>query len=218
MAQPRPAETPPMSARTNTSHTDKCCEKNIAGAPTLLQGFEGYTRGCASAPPRNITATRREEHPISKRQPLWVPNGYHRRGSGATVRDGHEGPLITGNKPLFRKNNKTQTNPQIIEHTQHNRSPVRGAAHGPSNLSGSSSGSPLEQTSTSLEGWMPPRANLRLTRGMDAPSGESPPSSRDRCPPRANLHLARGLYAPSGESPPRSRPPQARGPRACSPD
>jgi hypothetical protein len=49
----------------------------------LLQGFGGYTHGCASAPPRNNTTTRREERPISKRQPLRVPNGYHRRGSGA---------------------------------------------------------------------------------------------------------------------------------------
>jgi hypothetical protein len=69
----------------------------------LLQGFGGYTRGCSSAPPRNGTATGREERPISKRQPLRFPNGYHRRGSGATVGDGHKGPLITGENPLFCK-------------------------------------------------------------------------------------------------------------------
>jgi hypothetical protein len=67
----------------------------------LLQGFGNYTRGCASAPPRNGTATRREERPISKHQPLRVPNRYHRRGSGATVGGDHKGPLITGKKPLF---------------------------------------------------------------------------------------------------------------------
>jgi hypothetical protein len=55
----------------------------------LVQGFGGYTRGCASAPPRNSTTTMREESPISKRQPLRVPNGYHHRGSGATVGDNH---------------------------------------------------------------------------------------------------------------------------------
>jgi hypothetical protein len=103
MALPRPAKTLPMPARTNTSHTDKMQWKNLAGAPTLLQGFGGYTRGCASAPPRNNTTTRREEGPISKRQPLRVPNGYHRRGSGATVGDSHEGPLITGENPFFKK-------------------------------------------------------------------------------------------------------------------
>jgi hypothetical protein len=36
--------------------------------------------------------TRREEYP-SKHQPLRVPNGYPRRGSGATVGDSHRGPL-----------------------------------------------------------------------------------------------------------------------------
>jgi hypothetical protein len=69
----------------------------------LLQGFGGYTRRCASAPPRNSIATRREERPISKHQPLRVPNGYHRRGSGATVGDSHEGPLITREKAHFQK-------------------------------------------------------------------------------------------------------------------
>jgi hypothetical protein len=77
MAQPRPARTMPMPAEIDTSHTDKHCEKNPAGAPTLLQVFGGYTLGCASTPPRNNTATRREERPISKCQPLRVPNGYH---------------------------------------------------------------------------------------------------------------------------------------------
>jgi hypothetical protein len=55
----------------------------------LLQGFGGYTRGWASAPPPNNTATTREECPISKHQPLRDPNGYHRRGSGDTVGDSH---------------------------------------------------------------------------------------------------------------------------------
>jgi hypothetical protein len=84
--------------------------ENLAGTPTLLQGFGGYTRGCASVPPQNNTATRREERPISKHQLLRVPNGYHRIGSGATVGDSHKGPLITGKNPLLRKIIKTQTN------------------------------------------------------------------------------------------------------------
>jgi hypothetical protein len=84
-----------MPDETNTSHTDKTLQKNLAGASSLLQGFGVYTHGCASVPPRNSTTNRREESPISKHQPLRVPNGYHRRGSG--------GPLITGGNPLFRK-------------------------------------------------------------------------------------------------------------------
>jgi hypothetical protein len=68
----------------------------------LLQGFGGYTRRCASVPPRNSTTTRREESPISKHQPLRVPNGYHCRGSGAIVEDSW-GTLITGENALFKK-------------------------------------------------------------------------------------------------------------------
>jgi hypothetical protein len=69
-----------------------------------LQGFGGYTRGCASAPPQNSTAIRREEGSISKRQPLRVPNKYHRRGSGATIGDRHKSPLITRENPFFFAN------------------------------------------------------------------------------------------------------------------
>jgi hypothetical protein len=127
-----------------------------------------------------------------------------------------------------------QTNPQIIKNTPHDHGPMREGAHGPSNLSGPSSGQPqrpLRRNSASLEGWPPPRANLRLTRGLAAPSGETPPRSRAGRPlrrisaslegwppPRAKLRLAQGLVAPSGESPPCSRLPQARGPCAHSPD
>jgi hypothetical protein len=100
MAPPRPAETLLTPAETNTSHTDRL-RKNLAGAPTLPQGFGGYTRGCASTPPQNSTATRREECPISKHQPLRVPNGYHRRGLGATVGDSHGGPLNNLGKTHF---------------------------------------------------------------------------------------------------------------------
>jgi hypothetical protein len=69
MAPPIPAGILPMPAETNTSHTSTIGKKNLAGAPTLLQGFRGYTCGCANAPPRNNTVSRREECPISKRQP-----------------------------------------------------------------------------------------------------------------------------------------------------
>jgi hypothetical protein len=37
----RPAEISQMPAETNTPHTGRSCEKNLAGAPTLLQGFRG---------------------------------------------------------------------------------------------------------------------------------------------------------------------------------
>jgi hypothetical protein len=200
------------------------------------EGFGSYTRGCASAPQRNSTTTRREERPINKRQPLRVPNGYHLRGSGATVGDNHKGPLMTSEKTPFWQNNKTQTNPQTANHTPRNRGPVLRRAHSSNNLSGLSSGQlwypsgellsrsrarhrttksplrsrgrrPMGRISTSLEGQMPPWANLHLARGVDAPLGESPPRSRgrrplgqlsasldDSAPPQAILRLPRGLH------------------------
>jgi hypothetical protein len=90
---------------------------------------------------------------------------------------------------------------------------------------------PLGRISASLEGPAPPRANLRLTRGPRAPSGESPPRSRaprplgrisasleGLAPPLVNLRLARGDDAPSRNSLLRSRPTRARDTRAHSPD
>jgi hypothetical protein len=73
MAPPWLAEIPPRPVATNTSHTRSTLWKNLAVVHALLQGFGGYTRGCASAPPRNDTTTRREEGPIRKHQPLRVP-------------------------------------------------------------------------------------------------------------------------------------------------
>jgi hypothetical protein len=62
MAPPRLAETLPRLAETNTSHADKMMRKNLVGAFTLLQGFGVYTRGCASAPPRNNNQEGRTSH------------------------------------------------------------------------------------------------------------------------------------------------------------
>jgi hypothetical protein len=41
VAPPRPAEISPMPTETNTLHTGRSFEKNLAEAPTLLQGFGG---------------------------------------------------------------------------------------------------------------------------------------------------------------------------------
>jgi hypothetical protein len=71
---------------------------------------------CSSMPPRNSTTSRREERPISKHQPLRDPNGYHRKGSGATVGDSPRGPLNNrGKTHFFRK--IMQTNLQNMTHT-----------------------------------------------------------------------------------------------------
>jgi hypothetical protein len=177
-----------------TPRTPADSAKNPARAPTRLQGFGGYTRGCASAPPRNSTTFRREGCPISKHHPLRDPNGYRRRGSGATVGDSHRGPPKNrGKNPFSFANNKTHMNSQIINHAQDNHGPVAGA-HGPGNLSGPpewSAPAPLGRNSGLLEGHNTVLTELRLARGMDAPSGETPPRSR--------------AGRPSGETPPRSR-------------
>jgi hypothetical protein len=41
VASPRPAGILPMPTETNTPHAGRFCVKNLAGAPTLLQGFGG---------------------------------------------------------------------------------------------------------------------------------------------------------------------------------
>jgi hypothetical protein len=107
-------------------------------------------------------------------------------------------------------------------------------AHDPVNLSGPSSSrsrhpssetpprlrdpAPYYRDSASLEGWTPPQAKLHLARGLDTPSGETPPRSRTGAP-RAKLRLTRGLDAPSGRNsaslegwtPPRAKPASLKG-------
>jgi hypothetical protein len=89
-------------------------------------------------------------------------------------------PYINGEDPFSFANNKAQTNSEIISHTQDNHDPVAGA-HGPGSLNGPSERSapaPLERNSTSLEEHGVVLMELRLARGLDAPSGETPPHSR----------------------------------------
>jgi hypothetical protein len=147
-----------------------------------------------------------------------------------------------------------RTNPQTTNHTPCSRGPGWRRAHGPNNLSSPSSSQsrhpsgklpsrsrarhritkspprsrgsrPLGQISTSLEGQSPPRANLHLAQGADAPSGESPLHPRGKrplgqtstsiegpAPPQVILRLARGDGAPSSDSPLRSRETRARDP------
>jgi hypothetical protein len=148
---------------------------------------------------------------------------------GATVGDSHRGPLITGGNPFSFANNETQINSQTVNCTPRNHGLVTGA-HDPDNLSGPPSGrpqhpsgetplrpratAPYRRNSASLEGWTPPRAKLRLARGLCAPSGKNPPRSRagrplERnstslegfVPPRAGLRLARGSRGSTAPAP-----------------
>jgi hypothetical protein len=106
LAPLKPAETSPMPAETNTSHDDKHCRKTLKEYRHSSKASGARPTGPLARPPRHNAATRREERPISKRQPLRVPNGYHRRGSGATIGDNRKGPLITGETPISSQNNK----------------------------------------------------------------------------------------------------------------
>jgi hypothetical protein len=71
-----------LTPRTRADFAKKPCRSTHA--PARLWGLQPRVR---SAPARNSPASRREERPISKHQPLRDPNGNHRRGSGATVGD-----------------------------------------------------------------------------------------------------------------------------------
>jgi hypothetical protein len=154
VAPPRPAGISPMPAETNTPHAGRSCVKNLAGAPTLLQGFGGYSRGSASAAARNRTSDQGEERPISKRQHLRDPNEYAHRCSGATVGDNHEGPLNNQGKPAYIRKKTNANEPKNMRKTNPR-------AHGPPNNRPSH-----------------PRAELRFARGVQRRTGTTPPRSR----------------------------------------
>jgi hypothetical protein len=126
---PRPAETLPMSAEINTSHTDKRCEKTLQEHPRSCKAPGDTPAGVLARPPRNSTTTRREGRLISEHEPLRVPDGYHRRGSRATVGDSRKCPLMTGGETLFRKiiKYKQTHEPQItpcVVATQYEEGPM----------------------------------------------------------------------------------------------
>jgi hypothetical protein len=93
VAPPRPAGILPMSAETNTPLTGRPYEKTLQEHPRTCKASGARPAGPLARPHGIAPATRREESPISNRQHLRDPNGYTRRCSGATVGDGHKGPL-----------------------------------------------------------------------------------------------------------------------------
>jgi hypothetical protein len=149
----------------------------------LLQGFRGYTRGCASAPPRNVTTSRREESPLESTSlcrflciPLQKLKGYCR---GQPLGS----PNNRGNHP-FLKNKRSNLQLQIT--------PRMAAAQGKERPMAQITSAAHRTASSGT-----PRANLCLARGADtAPRNPRP---------------ARGHGAPSGGFPPRSRSPSAHG-------
>jgi hypothetical protein len=167
MAPSRPAEIPPRPAEINTSHTGSTLWKNFAGVHALLQGFRGYTRGCVSVPPRNgTTIMGRTSH---QEAPAFAGSyGYLGKGSGATVGDGHKGPLITGENHPFLKNNE-QSSLQTASHATHRRGPRQGRAHDPESLCSPISSrlvAPLWRTFVSLEEQAPHHESSASLEGL----------------------------------------------------
>jgi hypothetical protein len=165
-------------------------------------------------------------------QPLRVPNGYHRKGSGATLGDNHRGSLITGGKPHFSQNNKNtnELTNRKLHPTQSRPGDRSPQPQQPKRPTERSAPTPLGRNPASLEGDNAVPLKLRLARGLDAPSGKTPPRSRAThplrqdstslegwTPPRVILRLARGLCAPSGGTPARLRLSRVRRPAAPTP-
>jgi hypothetical protein len=97
------------------------------------------------------------------------------------VGDGHRGLLNNRGKPIFlSQTTKHKRTHNTIKCVQDDRGPVAGA-HGPGGLSGppeQTGPTPLGRNSVSLEQYGTTLIKLRLARGLDAPSGETPPRSR----------------------------------------
>jgi hypothetical protein len=105
VAPPRPAGILPMPTETNAPHIGRLYGKTLQEHPCSCKASGARPAGPLAWPHGMAQAARREESPISKRQHLRDPNEYTRRCSGATVRDGHKGPLKTGENPSsFVKN------------------------------------------------------------------------------------------------------------------
>jgi hypothetical protein len=77
--------------------------KNLARVCTLLQGFGGYTHGCASAPPRNVTHIQRGRKPYQKLQPLRYPLIIPAKARGLLSGTAIGGPLTMGEITLSKK-------------------------------------------------------------------------------------------------------------------
>jgi hypothetical protein len=132
---------------------------------------------------------------------------------GIFVGDDHKGPLNNRGKPTYLRKKQNANEPKTrVRQTHRPTVQVAPTAHQTVDPA------TLGRNSASLEGHSTALTNLRLARGMVAPSGEVPPRSRAGRPPRARSRLARGLDAPSSEVLPRSRTSWAHRCRTCSPD
>jgi hypothetical protein len=96
-----------MPVEINTPHAGGSREKTLQEHSRSCRASGARPAGPLTRPHGTTLATRREEHPISKRQHLRDPNRYTRRCSEATVGDGHKGPLNNQGKPA-QNSQKTQ--------------------------------------------------------------------------------------------------------------
>jgi hypothetical protein len=132
--------------------------------------------------------------------------GYRCKGSGATVGDDHKGPLIVGaNTPFSKIIKSEQTNPQTatrVVMAQGREGPTTQKALAAQQAAGPRH--PSANLCLARGSSMAPR-NLRLARGLDAPSGEPPPRSRT-WRPFGRVSTSLKGPGPMSEFPSRSRP------------
>jgi hypothetical protein len=135
-------------------------QKKLARMHTLLQGFGGYTHGCASAPhgtSQHSEGKKVLRESLSLCESLQIPL----QRLEATVRDSHRGPLKRGKSPLPKNKQSNATT---------NHLPCRPKQKRPTTQKASAA----HQTTISRT----PRANLRLARGAGTVPRNSSPRSR----------------------------------------
>jgi hypothetical protein len=174
---------------------------NLERVHTLLQGFVGYTRGCASAPPRKTHAhSKGKSHKELPAFAKLITILAKAQGllSGTAIR----GPLTKGRTTLSKC--KLLPNPDGLTRDKTHARPK--ACHGPA----AARAHPTRAHAHA--------SNLWLARGSRPPSSQSLPRSREQHPssessPRSwNQHpLSESSprsrdQRPSSESPPHSRP------------
>jgi hypothetical protein len=209
MALLRPAGILPMPTETSTPHIGRPYEKTLQKHPHSCKALGARPVGLLAQPHGIAPATRREENPISKRQHLWDPNGYTRRCSGATVGDGHKGPLNNRGKSTYLHKKHNANEPKThVRQTHGPTAQVAPTAHQTFDPA------TLGWNSASLEEHDTAQANLHLARGLVAPSGEvlpfsgagrpleqGPVSLGGWTPPRAKFRLARGPHGLAASAP-----------------
>jgi hypothetical protein len=200
MASPRPTETLPTPAETNTSHTGRLCEKTLQEHPHSCKASGATPAGALTRPHGTAQHIRGKNVPSTSINLCGILMDTTTDARGLLSGTAIGVPKNRGETHFLSKKQNTNelTN---VKHAQDNHGSVEGA-HGPGGLSGPSEQSApatLGQNSSSLEGHNTALSRLHLARGLDAPSGKAPPRSRARHPLE---QVSASLEALTGSLPP----------------